>query len=247
MPRVYPTIDLLGGQCVRLHKGDYAAVTVYAADPAEPQSVFMSAGIAQIHVVDLDAARGQSSAANRAAVEALVRRMPGGVQVGGGVRSEADVERWLSLGVWRVVVGTVAVREPDTVRRWAERWPDRIVAGLDARDGVVQAQGWTQAGQPLQTVCEQYRGSAIAAVLFTAIERDGTMQGPDVARSMDVARWSGKPVIVSGGISGTGDVDAILHAPAQAGSAVDGVIVGRAWYERRIAVADLRRWGGGAC
>ena len=242
MPHVYPAIDLLGGQCVRLHKGDYAAVTVYASNPAQPQGVFQSSGIRRMHVVDLDAARGQPTAATRAAVESLVQRMPGGVQVGGGVRSEADVERWLDLGVWRVVVGTVAGREPERVCRWAERWPGRIVAGLDAREGVLQAQGWTQAGQPLQTVCELYRGSAIAAVLFTAIERDGTMQGPDLPRSMDVARWSGKAVIVSGGISGPADVDAILAAPEDPAATVDGVIVGRAWYEQRITAMDLRRW-----
>lgn len=232
-----PAVDLLEGKCVRLAQGDYERVTVFHEDPMVPLQQYLDAGIRRIHIVDLNAARGVQDAANDAALQKMVAAAPATVQVGGGVRQVADVLRLRDLGVWRVVVGTTAMRNPKLVRQWASDWPQGIVAALDAREGRVMLQGWQEAGAPVTEVAEQYCGSDVAAILYTNIARDGMLTGPDVPGTLAVAKAAGIPAIVSGGISSRQDVEDIIQGSDR--NNVSGIIIGRAYYDGKITLAEL--------
>jgi phosphoribosylformimino-5-aminoimidazole carboxamide ribotide isomerase len=221
-----PAIGVLGGRCVRLSQGDYERATVYAEDPAEVAARFARHRVPRIHVVDLDGAK-----AGRPCNESALRRIlasAGGVpvQLGGGLRDLAAVEQALATGVSRVVLGTVAAREPAVAREAARRFPGRIAVGIDARDGRVAVAGWReQSGRDALDLARELEDAGVAAIVFTDIGRDGMLEGPNLEATAELAAQVKVPVIVSGGIRDAADVLA-----AAARKPLAGAIVGRALY-----------------
>jgi phosphoribosylformimino-5-aminoimidazole carboxamide ribotide isomerase len=228
---VIPAIDILGGSCVRLVRGDYSHPTVYSDDPAEVAASFAEAGAERIHVVDLDGARGLGD--NHAAIESIVRRRDVKVQVAGGVRTEQQVDKLLGLGAHAVVMGTAAVREPSLLERCARRHPGQILTALDVRDDQPAVRGWTE-NEPLKmgSLLGRWDVLSLAGVIFTSIAKDGTLEGPDLKTLKRVRAMTGLPVQYSGGVSSIDDVRAAAAAGATA------VIVGKALFEGRIKLAE---------
>ena len=232
---VVPAIDLRAGRCVRLVQGSFASATVFPLDPAEQARRFAAAGARMIHVVDLDAAEGKGLD-NRSAISAVRAAVPCVLEVGGGVRSDDDARRLVDLGIERIVVGTVLARSPKTVASWVERFGRRFVAGIDARAGRVRVAGWTTDGGIVDTdLAARLAALGIVGLVYTNIAVDGTLEGPDVARTAEVARAAGLPTLLSGGIGSEADVE----AAAAADPLVVGAIVGRAMYEGRVDLAGL--------
>jgi phosphoribosylformimino-5-aminoimidazole carboxamide ribotide isomerase len=231
---LFPAIDLKAGQVVRLFKGAMDQATVYGSDPAAQAAAFQAAGFRWLHLVDLDGAVA-GKAGNAAAVEAILRRVSLPVQLGGGIRDLAAVERWLGLGVRRVILGTAAVREPAFVRAACRAYPGRIVVGVDAKDGLVAVDGWaaTSTLSALE-LARRFADAGVAALLFTDVGRDGALTGVNVEATAALARDSGLPVLASGGVAGLEDLRR-LKAVAQHG--IEGVVVGRALYEGRLEAA----------
>jgi phosphoribosylformimino-5-aminoimidazole carboxamide ribotide isomerase len=236
---VFPAIDLLGGKAVRLHRGDYDAVTVYSEDPPA-LAASLRGKVPWLHVVDLEGAR-----AGRAVQLDLVRQVvaafgpavsggmgvspmvTSGVQIGGGARSLAAIEGYLELGAARVVVGTIAVRDPALVREAARRWPNQIVCAVDAKDGKVAVEGWESVSTcTALDVAQSLAGAPLAALLYTDVSRDGTQSGPNVAATAELAAKGGLPVLASGGVGSLEHLRALRVVPN-----VVGAIVGRALYE----------------
>ena len=239
---VYPAIDLRGGRCVRLTQGDFARETVYGDDPIVVARRWEALGARWLHVVDLDGAR-----AGRPVQEPLVAaicaavRIP--VQVGGGLRDGAAVESVLEGGAARVVLGTVAVREPALCAQLCQAWPGRVAVGIDARDGVARVAGWLEGGAVQATaLARDAARNGAAAIIFTDIGRDGTEQGPDLAGTRAVAHAAGIPVIASGGV---GSLDHLRAIAALAADGVAGVIVGRALYTGAVGLSDALARGVG--
>lgn len=228
---VIPAIDILGGRCVRLVRGDYAHPTVYSDDPSEVAASFAEAGAERVHVVDLDGARGLGD--NHAAIEAIVRRKDLRVQVAGGIRSEAQLDKLLELGADAVVMGTVAVREPRLLERCARKHESRVLAALDVRDDQPAVSGWTE-NEPLKmgSLLARWDALPLAGVIFTSIARDGTLEGPDLKTLARVRAMTGLPILYSGGVASVDDIRAVAAAGAAA------VIVGKALYEGRIKLTD---------
>ncbi len=226
MMKLIPAIDLLGGQVVRLHKGRYDEVTVYADDPAEMARRFADEGADWLHVVDLDGARS-GSPVNVASVEAILGATGLRVQVGGGVRTAETANRWLAAGASRVVVGTAAVKSPQWVRATCESAPEAVVVAIDARDGEVAVEGWLEGtGRPAAELAAEIDGWAPGpwGFLYTNIDRDGTREGPDVEGTAALARAVGGTVIASGGIG------SLAHLRALAEAGVEAAVCGRALY-----------------
>lgn len=233
---LYPAIDLRRGRCVRLEKGRADRETVYGGDPHGVAAGFMAAGARWIHVVDLDAAFGDGS--NRALIRDLASSLDVRVQTGGGLRSEADLEEVLESGVARAVLGTAAIEDPELVRRAVARWgADRIAVGLDARGRKPAARGWLQeSGTDLFDLARSLVEGGVRTIIHTDIERDGMMMGPNLPLSAKLAAHSGAEVIVSGGMRGMQDVEAVAAA-AREGRGIAGAIIGKAVYEGAL---DLR-------
>jgi len=228
---VIPAIDILGGRCVRLVRGDYANPTVYSDDPADVAASFAEAGAERIHVVDLDGARGLGD--NHAVIETIVRRKDVKVQVAGGVRSEAQLDKLISLGAHAVVMGTAAVREPRLLERCARKHAGQVLAALDVRDDQPAVHGWTE-NEPLKmgSLLARWDSLPLAGVIFTSIARDGTLEGPDLKTLKRVRAMTSLPIQYSGGVASIEEV----HAVAAAGAAA--VILGKALYEGRIKLAE---------
>ena len=227
---IVPAIDLLDGRCVQLQQGDYERARRYGDDAAVVAVGFARKGALWIHVVDLDAARG--SGANREAIDRIRRAVDVRIQVGGGVRTAEDAEALLDLGVDAVVVGTTLATRTAEVLSWAERWPGRVVGGIDARMGQVQVRGWAESAGGERALIDALRGSQLAGLVYTAVDRDGMLGGPDLAGGSAAAGSSGLPVLFSGGVGSQADLAAIAATDVAAGA-----IVGTAIYERRV---DLR-------
>jgi len=231
---IYPAIDLKGGRCVRLVRGAMDRATVFNDDPADQARRFLAAGARWLHVVDLDGAfAGQ--AVNADAVEAILaeaRRTGASVQLGGGIRVEPDLARWLDAGIARAILGTRALEDPDFVAAACRRWPGRIVVGIDARGGRVALRGWAETSDvTAEALARRLSDSGVAAIVHTDIERDGALGGANVAASAALARACRLPVIVSGGVASLGDLEAVRR------ERLAGAIVGRALYDGRV---DLR-------
>jgi len=223
---LYPAIDLKDGQCVRLLRGDMAAATVFGDDPAAQARAFAQAGCAWLHLVDLDGAFA-GRPVNGAAVRAIVSAVDVPVQLGGGIRDMATIETWLAAGVARVILGTVAVEEPDLVRAAAARFPGRIAVGLDAREGRVATRGWAEETEAQAAdLARAFADAGIAAIIYTDIDRDGAMGGPNVAATAALARAIPVPVIASGGVASLADLLAL-----RAAGPIAGAISGRALYD----------------
>ncbi|MEZ4500383.1 MAG: 1-(5-phosphoribosyl)-5-[(5-phosphoribosylamino)methylideneamino]imidazole-4-carboxamide isomerase [Thermomicrobiales bacterium] len=229
---LYPAIDIRAGRCVRLIEGDFNRETVFGDDPAAMAAQWEAQGASWIHIVDLDGAR-DGMPRNAAAVQAIRDRVNISVQVGGGIRSEEDVDRYLSAGVDRVVVGTIAIYDPDLIERIAARCGDRIAVGLDARNGKLAGSGWidqTEASA-LKTALD-LRSRGVETFIYTDITRDGTLIGPNLTEITNMVNALEHGVIASGGVSQRDDLVGIR----QTGAA--GVVVGRALYDGRITMAE---------
>ncbi|QDM41778.1 1-(5-phosphoribosyl)-5-[(5-phosphoribosylamino)methylideneamino]imidazole-4-carboxamide isomerase [Altererythrobacter sp. TH136] len=231
---VFPAIDLKSGQVVRLAEGDMDRATVYGDDPAAQAALFADAGAEHLHVVDLDGSfAGQAE--NRAAVEAIVAKFPGYVQLGGGIRTRAAVEGWFDLGVARVVMGTAALKDPQFVRDMAGAFPGGVVVAVDARDGMVATEGWAEVSDvPAADLARRFEDAGVAALLFTDIGRDGLLKGVNIDATVELARRVDIPVIASGGVKGIDDIH-LLSLYASDG--IEGVITGRALYDGRLDLA----------
>jgi phosphoribosylformimino-5-aminoimidazole carboxamide ribotide isomerase len=231
---IFPAIDLKSGQVVRLAEGDMDRATIYGDDPAAQAVLFAEAGASHLHVVDLDGAFA-GRAVNAEAVEEIVAAFPGHVQLGGGIRDRAAIERWFDLGVSRVVIGTAALENPDLVRTAARDFPGGIVVAVDARDGMVATKGWADISTvSIFDMASQFEDAGVAALLFTDVGRDGLLKGCNVQATVDLARATSIPVIASGGVAGIGDIRMLAIHTA---SGIEGVITGRALYDGRL---DLR-------
>jgi phosphoribosylformimino-5-aminoimidazole carboxamide ribotide isomerase len=230
---LYPAIDLKGGACVRLLRGEMDRATVFNDNPPSQARVFEAAGCAWIHVVDLDGAvKGKS--VNGAAVKGIVGAVEAKVQLGGGIRDEAGIEAWLAAGVARVVLGTAALNDPDLVRRACRKHPSRIAVGVDARRGRVAVKGWTETSETTaEELAARFADAGVAALIYTDIDRDGALEGPNIEATTALAAKAAMPVIASGGVSSMYDMVKLK----QAAPMLDGIIVGRALYEGWI---DLR-------
>jgi phosphoribosylformimino-5-aminoimidazole carboxamide ribotide isomerase len=235
---IFPAIDLKGGQVVRLAEGDMDRATVYGDDAAAQAAAFAQAGADHLHVVDLDGAfAGQS--VNGETVAAAILAFPGRIQVGGGIRNRTQVERWLALGVARVVIGTAAVTDPDFVREAAAAHPGAIVVAVDARDGFVATQGWADVSDVSAVeLAKRFEDAGVAALLFTDVGRDGLLKGCNVKATVALARAVSIPVIASGGVAGIEDIHALVPHVADG---VEGVITGRALYDGRLDLAKAIR------
>jgi len=232
---LYPAIDLLNGQAVRLYQGDYARETVYNSDPVAQAKVFADAGARWIHVVDLDAAR-TGSPLNREVIAAICDAVDVPIQTGGGVRSEEAADALFDAGVARVVLGTAALENPDLVRALAAR--HAVAVGLDARGREVAVRGWEEgSGKDLLDVARGFADAGVEALIVTEIGRDGTLEGPDLDGLGEVLEATELPVIASGGVGTLADVVA-LEALRSAGRRLSGAIVGRALYEGAFTVQD---------
>lgn len=237
---LYPAIDLKNGECVRLQQGDMARVTVFNSDPAAQAKAWEDAGFQYLHLVDLDGAFA-GKPANVAAVKAIRQAIRLPIQLGGGIRDEATIESWLDAGISRVILGTIAVRNPELVRRAAKRWPGRVVVGIDARSGRVAVEGWAEASDlDAIDLAKKFVDAGVAAIVYTDIDRDGLLKGVNVTATAAMARAVPIPVIASGGLAGIEDLVALKHEAAN-GAAIDGAILGRALYDGRIDPAAALR------
>jgi phosphoribosylformimino-5-aminoimidazole carboxamide ribotide isomerase len=231
---IIPAIDLKGGQCVRLSQGDMDRATVYSENPAEMAKTWQSMGAQRIHVVDLNGAvSGQPK--NRDAIIAIVSAVSIPVQLGGGIRSIETIKEYFSCGIDRVILGTAAIKDPLFLEESCRAWPGRIIVGIDATDGMVCVQGWTEkTAMSVVDLVKKIEHLPLAAIVFTDIKRDGMLTGPNIESTAQLARSTHIPVIASGGVSRIEDIEALLTVE-QAG--VTGVIIGRALYTGNL---DLR-------
>ena len=226
---LYPAIDLKDGQCVRLLRGEMSEATVFGDDPAAQAAKFQAAGCEWLHLVDLNGAfAGQP--VNAAAVEAILARCTVPAQLGGGIRDMATIEMWLSRGLARVILGTVAVENPALVREAARAFPGKIAVGIDARKGFVATRGWAEETTVQATdLAQSFQDAGVAALIYTDIDRDGAMQGPNIEATAALARAVAIPVIASGGVSRMEDLIALRDT-----GVIAGAISGRALYDGAI-------------
>ncbi len=230
---VIPAIDLLEGRCVRLYQGDYARSQVFNDNPTDVARQWVKQGASSLHIVDLDGAK-TGRVVNRPAIEAIVQAVPVPVQVGGGLRDRTSVAQLLALGVQRAILGTVAVEQPTLVAKLCQEFPGHIVVGIDARQGRVATRGWLETSEVLAThLATQMQELGAAAIIYTDIHRDGTLQGPNLEALRELAATVTIPVIASGGVSSVTDLLSLL---ALEPLGVTGVIVGRALYTGDISL-----------
>ena len=231
---VFPAIDLKNGEVVRLAEGDMARATVYGDDPPAQAAAFAEAGAEYLHVVDLDGAFA-GAPRNAAAVEAIVERFDGHVQLGGGIRDAQTVERWFELGVSRLVIGTAALRDPAFVKDMARTWEGGVVVAVDARDGMVATEGWAAVSEiAVVDLARRFEDAGVAALLFTDVGRDGLLKGCNIDATVDLARRVDLPVIASGGVKGIDDIHLLKQFERDG---IEGVITGRALYDGRLDLA----------
>lgn len=223
---LYPAIDLKDGQAVRLLRGEMDAATVFNDDPAAQARAFQEEGCQWLHLVDLNGAFA-GKPVNGAAVEAILSETSVPTQLGGGIRDMATIEMWLAKGLTRVILGTVAVENPDLVREAAKAFPGHVAVGLDARNGFVATRGWAEETDVQVTdLAKSFEDAGVAAIIYTDIDRDGAMQGPNITATAALAKATSIPVIASGGVSSLGDLVALRDA-----GGISGAISGRALYD----------------
>ena len=232
---LYPAIDLKDGQCVRVVRGDLDQATVFNADPADQARTWASRGFHWLHVVDLNGAV-EGKAVNAQAVETILAAVSVPVQLGGGIRSPGDIERWIEAGVSRVILGTVAVREPEVVREAARLFPEQIAVSVDVRAGKVAVKGWTEDSDlEAITVARRFEDAGVSALIITDIDRDGTTMGFNVDAFGAIADAVRIPVIAAGGLA---SVDDIVRLKARKGTPIAGAVLGRALYNGAIVPAE---------
>jgi phosphoribosylformimino-5-aminoimidazole carboxamide ribotide isomerase len=232
---LFPAIDLKDGACVRLVRGDMDQATTFNDDPAAQAREFVEAGFEWIHIVDLNGAFA-GAPVNSEAVAAIIDAVDLPVQLGGGIRDMDTIEYWLNAGVRRVILGTAAIKDPDLVRAACDRFPGRIVVGIDARGGRVAIEGWAETSDTRALdLAMRFENDGVAAIVYTDIDRDGAMQGVNVEATVDLAFALTTPVIASGGVRGIAD---LTELQAQEDAGIEGVISGRAIYDGRLDAAE---------
>jgi phosphoribosylformimino-5-aminoimidazole carboxamide ribotide isomerase len=240
---VIPAIDLLEGRCVRLYQGDYARSQVFDDNPANIAKQWVEQGATRLHIVDLDGAK-TGQLVNRQAIEAILQAVPGEIQVGGGLRDKSSVSQLLNMGVKQVILGTVAVEQPQLVEELCQEFPGQIIVGIDARNGRVATRGWLETSEVAAIdLAKQMQQLGAAAIIYTDIHRDGTLSGPNLEALRELANAISIPIIASGGVSSITDLLSLL---ALEPSGVSGVIVGRALYTGDVSLkAALQAIGPG--
>jgi phosphoribosylformimino-5-aminoimidazole carboxamide ribotide isomerase len=232
---LFPAIDLKDGVCVRLKLGDMEQATIYNADPAAQARAFELQGFEWLHVVDLNGAFA-GKPVNGEAVEAILKATKNPVQLGGGIRTLKQIETWLEKGLARVILGTVAVRDPELVREACRRFPDRIAVGIDAKGGKVAVEGWAEASSlGVIELARQFEGAGVAAIIYTDIDRDGVLTGINWEATIALADAVSIPVIASGGLASMDDIRRMTEPDARK---LEGAISGRALYDGRIDAAE---------
>lgn len=242
---LFPAIDLKDGDCVRLVKGDMQQATVFNADPADQASRFAQMGAEWLHLVDLNGAFA-GKPVNAAAVDAILKSVTIPVQLGGGIRHLAQIEDWFARGIARVILGTAALKNPALVKEACRKFPGKIAVGIDAKAGKVAVEGWAETSDVTALdLARKFEDAGAAVLIFTDIDRDGLLQGVNVASTAELARSVSVPVIASGGVSSLADIDALLKiAPTTRtyGGGIIGVISGRALYDGSLDLgAALKR------
>lgn len=233
--QIWPAIDLRGGKCVRLKQGDYGRETIFGDDPAAMARTFHQAGARYLHLVDLDGARS-GGIENWPAIGAILAAAPLTCELGGGIRDEATIGKLLDLGLARLVIGTLAIRQPDWFRQMCRKFPGRLVLGIDARDGRVATDGWLETSSiEAVALAQSFAGEPLAAIVYTDIARDGMLEGPNF-KALDAMRRAVQvPVIASGGVTTADDVARLAALP------VAGCIIGRALYEGTLTLEEAIR------
>jgi len=234
----FPAIDLKDGSCVRLLRGEMDQATVFNDDPGAQARAFQDQGCTWLHVVDLNGAFA-GKPVNATAVQAILGALSVPVQLGGGIRTLDSIEFWLDAGVRRVILGTVAVRDPGLVKDACRRFPGRVALGIDAKDGQVAVEGWGEVSEMTALdLAARFADAGAAAIIHTDISRDGAMQGPNLGATLELADAVDIPVIVSGGVSSMSDLENIVVESANHTGTIEGVISGRAVYDGHIDVAQ---------
>jgi len=232
---LFPAIDLKDGECVRLKLGDMEQATVYNTDPGAQARAFEEQGFQWLHVVDLNGAFAGESV-NGAAVEAILKVTKNPVQLGGGIRTLAHIEGWLDKGLARVILGTVAVRDPELVKEACRLFPGKVAVGIDAKGGKVAVEGWAEASSlGVIELAKKFEGAGVAAIIYTDIDRDGVLAGINWNSTIDLAEAVSIPVIASGGLASIADIVRMTMPDAQR---LEGAISGRALYDGRIDPAE---------
>lgn len=232
---IFPAIDLKNGQCVRLFKGDMDKATVFNDNPAAQAKEFEDFGFKYLHIVDLDGAIAGDSK-NKESVEEIIKNIDIPTQLGGGIRSISAIEKWLELGISRVILGTVALNNPELVKEACKKFPGRIVVGIDAKEGFVAVDGWVNTSTTAAiNLARQYEDCGVSAIIYTDIARDGTLSGPNIEETNNLSQNISIPVIASGGVSCFDDILAVKNKQ------ISGVIVGRALYDNKIDLSKLKK------
>jgi phosphoribosylformimino-5-aminoimidazole carboxamide ribotide isomerase len=232
---LFPAIDLKDGQCVRLKLGDMDQATIYNDNPAAQALAFEQQGFEWLHVVDLNGAF-EGEAVNGLAVEAILDATSNPVQLGGGIRTLDHIESWLDKGVARVILGTVAVRNPDLVKEACKLFPNQVAVGIDAKAGKVAVEGWAEASTlGVIELAKKFEGAGVAAIIYTDIDRDGILAGINWPSTIELANATSIPVIASGGLASLDDIHRMLQPDAQK---LEGAITGRALYDGRLDAAE---------
>lgn len=233
---IFPAIDLKDGQCVRLFKGHMAQSTIFNDSPAKQALEFQNAGFKYLHVVDLCGAFAGASK-NEASIKKILEAVTIPVQLGGGIRSMANIEKWLNLGISRVILGTAAMKNPELVLEACQKFPGQIVVGIDAMHGMVATEGWVETSQvSALTLGKKFENSGVAAIIYTDISRDGTLTGVNFEETQLLAKSLSIPVIASGGVSSLSDISKVKELEKDG---VSGVIVGRALYDKMVDAGSL--------
>lgn len=232
---LYPAIDLKDGNCVRLLRGDMDAATVFNENPADQATAFKAAGFKRIHLVDLNGAF-EGKPVNANAVENILKATNVPSQLGGGIRDLATIEMWLGKGISRVILGTIALRNPQIVKDACKAFPGQIAVGIDARDSMVAVEGWAETSETTALdLARKFEDVGVEAIIYTDIDRDGALQGVNVEATEQLASNISIPVIASGGVASIKDIEALLKVQE---SGIEGVIIGRALYDGRIDPAE---------
>jgi phosphoribosylformimino-5-aminoimidazole carboxamide ribotide isomerase len=236
---LFPAIDLKNGECVRLKLGDMDQATIYNTDPAAQARQFEEEGFEYLHVVDLDGAF-EGKSVNGTAVEAILAATSNPVQLGGGIRNLDHIAGWLEKGLTRVILGTVAVRNPQLVREACRLFPGQIAVGIDARGGKVAVEGWAEASHlEAAELAARFEDAGVAAIIFTDIDRDGVLSGINWQSTLALARSTNIPVIASGGLASMEDIYRLAQPDC---ARLEGAITGRALYDKRINAAEALAW-----
>ncbi|MFT6332206.1 MAG: phosphoribosylformimino-5-aminoimidazole carboxamide ribotide isomerase [Lentimonas sp.] len=233
---IYPAIDLKDGKCVRLFKGDMNQATIFNDSPASQAKKFEEQGFKFLHIVDLDGAIA-GNCANEKSVKEILQNITIPAQLGGGIRTMADIEKWLDLGIKRVILGTVALQNPQLVKEAAKKFPTRIVVGIDAKNGMVATHGWVEESTTsVIDLAKKFEDAGVVAIVYTDINRDGTGVGADSEGTKKLAEAVKIPVIASGGIGSLADIEAIDKLN------INGVIVGRALYDEKVTLEEISKF-----